>query len=368
MCWVMPPLSVCDDVRLADPVQQRGLAVVDVAQDRDDRRPGHEVLRRRSAGRSDSSKSSSAVRSWTTSSSTPNSMASIVGDSSSRLALMVAIWPRSHQLAEQVVGLDADRLGEAADGDRRLDLGVRSCGWARRPGDGRRLCDFAAAADRGASSSSSLSRAAAGIGRGDAALGGPLVAAGAAAGAVGRRADRAPWPCVVFLLVDRAGGAGGAGAAGAGAGRRAGRRGRPAPAAGQRPVRGPGAAGHARAWPAARPPGRRRRRRAAGRLAAPSWPDRIMASISSRVIRFSGRWRLGLGPAGAAGRAPPDGGCDGRLRRGHGGQRPARPGGGSRRGPSRERLLAGAAGRRRRAAERRGPAAASGGRIPAEDM
>ncbi len=30
----------------------------------------------------------------------------------------------SHQLADQIVGLDADRLGEAADGDRRFDLGV----------------------------------------------------------------------------------------------------------------------------------------------------------------------------------------------------------------------------------------------------
>ena len=37
-----------------------------------------------------------------------------------------------HQLADQIVGLDADRLGEAADGDRRLDLGVRLA----RGGDG----------------------------------------------------------------------------------------------------------------------------------------------------------------------------------------------------------------------------------------
>jgi len=33
-----------DDVRLADAIQQRGLAVVDVAEDRDDRGPGLEVL------------------------------------------------------------------------------------------------------------------------------------------------------------------------------------------------------------------------------------------------------------------------------------------------------------------------------------
>ena len=35
-----------DDVRLANAIQERRLAVVDVAQDRDDRRPRHEVLRR----------------------------------------------------------------------------------------------------------------------------------------------------------------------------------------------------------------------------------------------------------------------------------------------------------------------------------
>ena len=44
------------------------------------------------------------------------------------MALMVASWFMRHQLADQVVGLDADRLGEAADGDRRFDLGVRLAG------------------------------------------------------------------------------------------------------------------------------------------------------------------------------------------------------------------------------------------------
>ena len=33
-----------------------------------------------------------------------------------------------HQLADQIVGLDPDRLGEAADGDRRFDLDVRFAG------------------------------------------------------------------------------------------------------------------------------------------------------------------------------------------------------------------------------------------------
>ena len=44
MCWVMPPASVVDDRRLADRVEERRLAVVDVAHDRDDRRPGDEVV------------------------------------------------------------------------------------------------------------------------------------------------------------------------------------------------------------------------------------------------------------------------------------------------------------------------------------
>ena len=44
MCWVMPPASPADDLGLADRVQQRGLAVVDVAHDRDHRRALDEVL------------------------------------------------------------------------------------------------------------------------------------------------------------------------------------------------------------------------------------------------------------------------------------------------------------------------------------
>jgi hypothetical protein len=38
MCWVMPPASPAGDVGGADGVEQRGLAVVDVAHDGDDRR------------------------------------------------------------------------------------------------------------------------------------------------------------------------------------------------------------------------------------------------------------------------------------------------------------------------------------------
>ena len=44
MCWVMPPVSPVDDRRSCGSVEQRRLAVVDVAQDRDDRRRALEVL------------------------------------------------------------------------------------------------------------------------------------------------------------------------------------------------------------------------------------------------------------------------------------------------------------------------------------
>ena len=46
MCCVMPPASPRRDVRLADGVEQRGLAVVDVTHDGDDR-----TARRRAGGR-----------------------------------------------------------------------------------------------------------------------------------------------------------------------------------------------------------------------------------------------------------------------------------------------------------------------------
>ena len=44
MCWVMPPASPAGDVGVADGVEQRGLAVVDVAHDGDDRRARLEIL------------------------------------------------------------------------------------------------------------------------------------------------------------------------------------------------------------------------------------------------------------------------------------------------------------------------------------
>ena len=44
MCWVMPPASPATTLVCADAVEQEGLAVVDVAHDGDDRRPGPQVL------------------------------------------------------------------------------------------------------------------------------------------------------------------------------------------------------------------------------------------------------------------------------------------------------------------------------------
>ena len=44
MCWVMPPASPATTLAVADLVEQRGLAVVDVTHDRDDRRAGFEEV------------------------------------------------------------------------------------------------------------------------------------------------------------------------------------------------------------------------------------------------------------------------------------------------------------------------------------
>ena len=44
MCCVMPPASLLRHLGAADGVQQRGLAVVYVPHDRDDRRADHKIL------------------------------------------------------------------------------------------------------------------------------------------------------------------------------------------------------------------------------------------------------------------------------------------------------------------------------------
>ena len=120
---------------------------------------------------------------------------------------MLTIWSDAHQLAEQVVGLDADGLGEGADGDRRLDLGVRL------PGDGQGGALAAAVLAAAAAASGLLlvgEQGGGGDRRGDAAFGGALAPPGAAAGAVGGRAEAGPLvvgplPLAVVLLLGRAG-------------------------------------------------------------------------------------------------------------------------------------------------------------------
>ena len=61
MCWVMPPASPARDLGLADRVEQRRLAVVDVAHDRDDRRALDQRLLGSSKVSSSSSTSSAAL-------------------------------------------------------------------------------------------------------------------------------------------------------------------------------------------------------------------------------------------------------------------------------------------------------------------
>ncbi len=148
--------------------------------------------------------SSSAVRSWTISSSTPNSMASI--DRGLVVERRVDGEARAqahgvHQLPHQVLDLDADRLGEAADGDRRLDLGVGLPGLGRR----RRGVLAACRPRRLRRPPSSSSPVMAETGTGELtrfAVVGARVPLGAAAGAVGGAAADALALLALFFLVD----------------------------------------------------------------------------------------------------------------------------------------------------------------------
>ena len=119
---VMPPASVATTLLLADLVEQRGLAVIDVAHDGDDRGPGHEVfgLVRRPCGCR--ACSSSASGGFLISSSQPYSRASSSASSGSMTELMlVAAAGRGRMsLKSSSPDLDADRLGERADGDRQV--------------------------------------------------------------------------------------------------------------------------------------------------------------------------------------------------------------------------------------------------------
>ena len=113
MCWVMPPASPAGDVGLADGVEQRRLAVVDVAHDGDDRRardagpPGCPASRRRSR----TSSSWNAVDSiWK-----PNSVAISVAVSRSMSWLMLTpIMPERPELLDDLAPLTPIFLASSA--------------------------------------------------------------------------------------------------------------------------------------------------------------------------------------------------------------------------------------------------------------
>ena len=106
-----------DHLGVADRVEQRRLAVVDVAHDRDDGRPRDEVLRV-VLDDSGSTSSSSACLIVTSrfSSAASSSTSSSVSD-------CVAVFRRAeaHQDLDDVLHPDAERLREVADGDARLE-------------------------------------------------------------------------------------------------------------------------------------------------------------------------------------------------------------------------------------------------------
>ena len=207
----------------------------------------------------------------------------------------------------------------------------------------------------------SLSRAAAGIGRGHAAFGGPLVAAGAAAGAVGGRAERRRLAlAIVFLLGDRRQRdppVPGNGAGGVGRGARC-----PAGRASAR-SRGPASPAWGRAgWP--RPAGPAGG--APGPWGPPSWPERIMASSSSRRHPLLGPLGLGLGgpPRAAAG---PEGRRTGACGAATGGRGRLRAAGLFAAGPARP-CASSPLRRTGPACDEPGWPRCTGWRIPAEDM
>ena len=195
------------DIGLADAVQQRGLAMVDVAQDRDDRGSGYEVFRCVPGGE--------RVQQFILRGAWVNDLqldAEFHGEHERDIVVQAGVDRRHlahrHQLAQQVIGLDADRLGEVADGDGRLDLGVILPGR----GDGETLAAalLAPLARRTHAADFLFLGQQRGRrqGRGDPALDRSLVAAGAAAGSVGGRADPA-LGLALFLLVEGGGGAAG---------------------------------------------------------------------------------------------------------------------------------------------------------------
>ncbi len=125
MCWVMPPVSLSTTFGATDLVEQRGLAVVDVPEDRDDGRTEEEAflvfvvafqVREELVlgGMGIDDLEFDAV---------------LHGEFHGRLVFERRVDvdggpDREHQLAQKVIGLDTDCLGEGPHGDRRLDLGM----------------------------------------------------------------------------------------------------------------------------------------------------------------------------------------------------------------------------------------------------
>ena len=120
-----------DDRGLADRVEQRRLAVVDVAHDRDHRRPRRRG-RPRSSSKTSGSSSSSAACLIVTSRLTSVAISSTSSSESDWVTVLICA--EAHQDLDQLRHRDAERLGEILDGDAGLD-GHRP----GRRGDRRRL-------------------------------------------------------------------------------------------------------------------------------------------------------------------------------------------------------------------------------------
>ena len=151
-----------DDVGLADAVQERGLAVIDVAQDRDDRRARHEVFRidvRRERFHE------FVLRGALVDDLEFNP--EFHGQHGGQIVVQAGVdgghLAKGHELAEQLIGLDTDDFGEVADRDRRFDGRAALAGGSDGQAMAAALVGFPAARERRVSSSS-LSSAAAGMG------------------------------------------------------------------------------------------------------------------------------------------------------------------------------------------------------------
>ena len=115
MCWVMPPASPLGDVGLADGVEQRGLAVVDVAHDGDHRRARHQILGR-VLGLAVGDDLVLAERRRL------DLVAELGRDQRRRVEVDVLVDVDAHhaqrpQLLDDLLALDAHLLGEVGDGD-----------------------------------------------------------------------------------------------------------------------------------------------------------------------------------------------------------------------------------------------------------